>query len=138
MYDPTHNTNDYTSPMSAAQAAAAYDVESRFSMKDLLRIFWRRLWIVVMVVLIAVGTATGASLAQEPVYEASTKLLLGQDPSKDAAAANLMGSVEGLQQLTHTVATAVDSRPVAQEAIQRNGLQMDSQDLLNNLSVTQI
>jgi capsular polysaccharide biosynthesis protein len=138
MYDPTHNTNDYTSPMSAAQAAAAYDVESRFSMKDLLRIFWRRLWIVVMVVLIAVGTATGASLAQEPVYEASTKLLLGQEPSKDAAVANLMGSVEGLQQLTHTVATAVDSRPVAQEAIQRNALQMDSQDLLNNLSVTQI
>lgn len=139
MYDPTHKTNDYTSPASTAQASATYaDVESRFSLKDLLRIFWQRLWIVALVVLVAVGAAVGASLLQEPVYEASAKLLLGQKSGEDAQAVNLMGSVEGLQQLTHTVATAVDSRPVAQEVIQRRELQMDSQDLLDNLTVTQI
>jgi uncharacterized protein involved in exopolysaccharide biosynthesis len=90
MYDPTHNTNGYTPPASTAQALATYaDVESRFSLKDLLRIFWQRLWIVALVVLVSVGTAVGASLSQEPVYEASAKLLLGQKSGEDVQAVNL-------------------------------------------------
>lgn len=139
MYDPTHNNLNYTAPASAMQASTPYvDAEGHLSLRDLLRIFWQRLWIVVLVVLVSVGAAVGASLSQDPVYEASTSLLLGQKADENAPVVNLMGSVEGLQQLTHTVATAVDSRPVAQEVIRQRGLQMDSQDLLDNLTVEQI
>ena len=138
MYDPTHNGNEHTIPTGATQASAPYaDVESPFSLKDLVRIFLHRLWVIVLVVLVLVGTAVGLSLSQEPEYEASTKLLLGQQ-SDEAAQVNLMGSVEGLQQLTHTVAAAVDSRPVAEEGIQRHGLQMDPENLLERLTVQQI
>jgi capsular polysaccharide biosynthesis protein len=138
MYDPMHNSNERTVRTSATQEAATYtEVESYISLKDLLHIFWRRLWIVILITFVVVGSAVGASLGQKPVYEASTKLLLGQT-SQDEPQVNLMGSVEGLQQLTHTVATAVDSRPVAEEVIQRHGLQMNSQNLLDNLTVQQI
>jgi capsular polysaccharide biosynthesis protein len=139
MYDPMHNSsNERTAPTSATQEAATYgEVGSYLSLKDLLHIFWRRLWIVIMITFVVVGSAVGFSLGQKPVYEASTRLLLGQKSGQEPQV-NLMGSIEGLQQLTHTVATAVDSRPVAEEVIQRHALQMNSQDFLDNLTVEQI
>jgi capsular polysaccharide biosynthesis protein len=139
MYDPRHDSKERTVPTDATQASATYaGVEGYFSLRDVLQIFWRRLWIVILVVLVFVGTAVGASLSQTPVYEASAKLWLGQKQSQDQVQPNLMGSVEGLQQLTHTMAVAIESRTVAEEVIQRHGLQMDPQDLLNNLTVEQI
>lgn len=139
MYDPTYYSSNHVAQASGTQAPAPYvEPENQLSLKDLLRIFWQRLWIVVLVMVVSVGAAVGASLSQEPVYEPPAKLLLGQNAGEDEQVANLMGNVEGLQQLTHTVATAVDSRPVAQEVIDRRGLEMDPQDLLDNLTVTQI
>jgi capsular polysaccharide biosynthesis protein len=55
----------------------------------------------------------------------------GQDP-------DLAGTFEGLQALTQTMVQAIDSRPVAEEAIQRLGLQMDPSEVLDNLTVEQV
>jgi protein tyrosine kinase modulator len=138
MYDPTHDNKERTVPRDGTQVLATYtEIQHYFTLRDLLRIFWKRLWIVILVALVMVGTAVGVSLLQTPVYEASAKLFLGQQQSKDQPT-SLIGSVEGLQQLTHTVAVAVDSRPVAEEVIQRRGLQMDPKNLLDNLTVEQI
>jgi len=138
MYDPMLHSNVHNAPANATSGSATYaEVESYLSLKDLLQIFRRRLWVVVIMTVVVVGSAVGFSLVQKPVYVASTKLLLGQK-SEQEPQANLMGSVEGLQQLTHTVATAVDSRPVAEDVIQEHNLRMDSQQLLDNLTVEQI
>jgi capsular polysaccharide biosynthesis protein len=85
------------------------------------------------------GAALGFSLWQTPVYEASTKLLVGQKlENNDVQQVNLAGSVEGLQQLTQTIVEAINSRPVAEEVIQQLGLQIGTGELLENLSVEQI
>jgi capsular polysaccharide biosynthesis protein len=139
MYDPTHNSNEHAVPREGPRALSTYtETQHYLSLREILRVFWKRAWIIILVTLVLVGTAVGASLVQTPVYEASAKLLLGQKQDEDQLPSNLMGSVEGLQQLTHTMAAAVDSRPVAEETIQRQGLQMNPQNLLDNLTVEQL
>jgi capsular polysaccharide biosynthesis protein len=139
MYDPTHNSNEHAVPRDFPQTLSPYTETQRYlTVREVLQILWKRAWVIVLVAVVLVGTSVGASLGQTPVYEASAKLLLGQKQTDDQLPTNLMGDVEGLQQLTHTMVTAVDSRPVAEETIQRQGLQMDSQDLLDNLTVEQL
>ena len=76
---------------------------------------------VVAVVLAAVAV-TGASLWQTPIYEASAQVWVDQEQGDQQT--NLSGTVEGLQTIILTMIHAIDSRPVADEAIQRLGLQM--------------
>jgi uncharacterized protein involved in exopolysaccharide biosynthesis len=100
---------------------------------------------VVAVVLVAVGVSW-ASFLQTPTYEASAHVLVAQKQSdQQMELAGQAGSGEmiktlppkgaGLQAITLTMVQAIDSRPVAEEAIQRLGLQMDPAELLDNLSV---
>jgi capsular polysaccharide biosynthesis protein len=139
MYDPTQNSNERAVPRDGPRILSTYAETQRFlSLREILQVFWKRAWIIVLVALVFVGTAIGASLVQTPVYEASAKLLLGQKQDENQLLGNLMGSVEGLQQLTHTMVEAVGSRPVAEETIQRLGLQMNPQNLLDNLTVEQV
>jgi capsular polysaccharide biosynthesis protein len=74
---------------------------------------------VVAAVLVA-ATVAMASLAETPRYEASSTLLIGQERGLEGA--GLEAEIEGLQQLTMTLAAAAQSRPVAEETIERLGL----------------
>jgi capsular polysaccharide biosynthesis protein len=112
--------------------------ESTFSLRDVFRIVWQRLWIVALVTLVCVGTALGLSLNQTPTYEASAKLLVGQEPGKDQLQGPLAGSVEGLQQLTMTMTEAIYSRPVAEEVIKELNVQETPKSFLENLTVEQV
>jgi capsular polysaccharide biosynthesis protein len=98
----------------------------------------------VAVVLVAVGVA-GASLMQTPTYEASAQVWV--DQGQGAQQTNWAGSGEmiktlpppsQLQELTLMVTYAIDSRPVAEEAIQRLELEMTPAELLDNLTVEQV
>ena len=112
---------------------------SSLSLREVFRIVWQRLWIVVLVTLVCIGTAIGFSLTQPPVYEASAKVLVGQEPAgENQLQGPLAGSVEGLQQLTMTMTEAIYSRPVAEEVIGELGLQETSKSFLDNLSVEQV
>jgi capsular polysaccharide biosynthesis protein len=51
---------------------------------------------------------------------------------------NLAGTVEGLQTIILTMIHAIDSRPVAEKAIGRLGLEMTPAELLDNLTVEQV
>jgi receptor protein-tyrosine kinase len=85
-----------------------------------------------------------ASLLQTPAYEASALILL--DESSPAQVTRngkiqlipLAPAPEELQALTQTMATAIESRPVAKEAIQRLGLDMSPDELLSNLAIEQV
>lgn len=111
-------------------------VESEYtlSLRGPAQIIWKRLWIIALVAVLFTGTAVGLSLSQTPQYEASTKILVGQEQG----IADNPGNALGLQQLTQTMAEAAGSRPVAEAVIQRLGLQMSPNSLLGGLNVEPI
>jgi capsular polysaccharide biosynthesis protein len=89
----------------------------------------------VAVVLVAVGVSW-AGLMQTPIYEASAQVWVDQKQGDQQT--NLAGTVEGLQTIILTMTAAIDSRPVAQEAIQRLGLEMTPAEFLDNLTIEQV
>jgi capsular polysaccharide biosynthesis protein len=113
--------------------------ESPYSLRDIFWVIWKRLWIVVLMPLVCIGAAVGLSLYQTPTYEASAKLLVGQQPpnNKDQQLP-LVGNVEGLQQLAQTMVAVIPSRPVAEEVIEREDLSTSPQAFLANLTVEQL
>ncbi len=107
------------------------------SLIDVLRIIRKRAYIVFLVVITLVGVVTGFSLLQTPMYDGSIKILVGQEQGTSTPG-NLGGDVQGLQQLTRTMAEGVSSRPIAEGVIERNNLQITSEDFLKNLKVKPI
>jgi capsular polysaccharide biosynthesis protein len=78
----------------------------------------------VAVVLVAMAV-TSVSLQQAPTYEATAQVWVDQK--------------EGDQQTYVTVSgEAIDSRPVAEDAIQHLGLRMDPSELLDSLTVEKV
>lgn len=112
-------------------------VEHDISIMDLVSPIWRRLWVVGLVALLFVGGAVGFTLTRTPVYEANIMILIGK-AQVDEAPANLLGEVEGLQELTETLVEAVDTRPVAEATIQKLDLSMPPAELLGNLEAEQV
>ena len=97
---------------------------------------------VVAVVLVAVGVA-GASLLQTPTYEASALILVDERAPAQGTGNGKIQPIpnaptpETLRALTQTMVHAIESRPVAEEVIQRLGLQMKPAELLDNLTIEQ-
>ena len=127
-------------PTNGAQAPAPFtrvsEDEGSFSLSDLTRVVLKRLWVILLVVCVVVGAAVGASLWQTPTYQASAQVWVDQKQGDQQT--NLAGTVEGLQTIILTMIHAIDSRPVAEEAIQRLNLDMTPADLLDNLTIEQV
>jgi capsular polysaccharide biosynthesis protein len=92
--------------------------EDLTSQVDPIRVIKRRLWMIVLASFVFAGVAAGFSFAQTPTYQASVMLLIGQEQEGDAPN-NLVGDVEGLQQLAQTVATAVTTGPIIEGTAER-------------------
>jgi capsular polysaccharide biosynthesis protein len=127
-------------PTNGAQAPAPFtrvsEDEGSFSLSDLTRVILKRLWVILLVVCVVVGAAVGVSLWQTPTYQASAQVWVDQKQGDQQT--NLAGTVEGLQTIILTMIHAIDSRPVAEEAIQRLGLDMSPSELLDNLTIEQV
>jgi capsular polysaccharide biosynthesis protein len=101
--------------------------------------------LVITVVLAAVGV-TSAGLMQTPTYEASAQVWVdwqqGDQQTYVSGSGEMIKTLppkgEGLQAIIQPLAYAIDSRPVAEETIQRLGLQMGAAELLDNLTVEQV
>jgi capsular polysaccharide biosynthesis protein len=100
------------STLLAARSAYSLSVDPRIAVRAM----------VVAVVLVAVAV-TLASSTRTPTYESSAQVLVDQKPG---------------DRLIPTMTHAIDSRPVAEETIQRLGLQMGAAELLDNLTVEQV
>ncbi len=120
-----------------AYSQATDEGEHMLALRDVIRIIWSRLWVILLVVVVVVGITAGYSLLQTPTYEASSRVLIGQR-QEVGDAANLGGNVEGLQQLTRTLSEAAISRPVAEAVIERLDLGITPENLLENLRAQQI
>ena len=106
------------------------ETEYVFSLRPLLNVVWKRLWVIILVMVLFSGVAVGRSLQETPLYEASTKILVG----RGGGITENPSEVEGFQQLASTMAEAVVSRPVVGAAIQQQGLKLSSGGLLSGLS----
>jgi capsular polysaccharide biosynthesis protein len=96
--------------------------------------------LVAAVVLVALA-ATGASLMLQPTYEASAQVWVDQEQGTGNGKIQLIPNAptpETLQTIILTMIHTIDSRPVAQETIQRLGLQMKASELLDKLTVEQV
>ena len=108
------------------------------SVADVIRIIWRRLAVILLVAVLLTGSAVGLSLAQTPVYEASTTIAIGERQEENSVDQPLQSEVDGLQALALSMATAVDSRRVAEATIQRLDLRVAPGDFVENLSAEQV
>lgn len=108
------------------------------SAKDLLGVLRRRLWVILLLALVLTGSAVSVDLLRTPTYEATIKILVGQKQNGDLPTSNLGSDVQGLQQLTQTMAEAVATRPVAEATIEGLDLGTSPEDFLENLSVQQV
>jgi capsular polysaccharide biosynthesis protein len=97
----------------------------------------------VAAVLVAWGV-TWAGLMQQPTYEASAQVLVGErSPAQEMGSGKiqlipLAPTPEKVEKMSQTMAGAVDSRPVAEEAIYRLGLAMTPAELLDHLTAEQV
>ncbi len=115
----------------------AAEGEYALSLGDLLGVVWRRLWVIALVAFVLAGSAAAYSLTRTPMYEASIKILVGQEQRTDVPT-NLGSNVMGLQQLTQTVADLVDTRPVAETVIQDLDLTVTPQEFIEDMKVEQV
>jgi capsular polysaccharide biosynthesis protein len=100
-----------------------------------LQILLRRVGMIMLVPIVATGSALGFSLAQTPTYQASAKILVAERNTKDTSAPSFVGNVSDLQDLTLTVAEGAETMPVAQAAVeQMNVAQQSAGDVLQNMS----
>lgn len=114
-----------------------FEEEYAISVKELLQVIRRWIWAVALVMCILTASAVGLSLLQTPEYGASIKILVGQKQG-DEAPVNLGSDVEGLQQLTLTVAEVIPTRPVAEGVIKQLDLRTTPEELLEDVSVEQV
>lgn len=104
------------------------------SLKGIASVLLKRFWIILTSIVVIVGLAILLSSLQTPQYEASVRMLVGQDQGITASP----NEAVGLQQLTQTMAVAADSRPVAQSVINRLNLDLTTEEFFENLSVEQV
>lgn len=105
------------------------------SPKEIVRGLLRRVWAILLVVIVLTGSALAFSMAQTPTYEATSKMLIGQ---KSTTSQSLAGNVTNLQQLTVTMAKALPTLSVTQKVVDVLGLPEGSaEELLKNLSAEQ-
>jgi capsular exopolysaccharide synthesis family protein len=109
------------------------DVASLDLPSYILSVLRRRVRLITVIALGLAGAVLGLSFMLTPRYEASIKIFVGQESGSGAPV-----DVFALQQLTQTVVEAVNTRPVANDVIQRLDLSMSPNTLLDNLQAEQI
>jgi len=91
----------------------------------------RRAWIIVLLAVLAGGTALAVSLRAEPVYRASMKIVVGQGGGVFQPAFG-----NSVQPFTQTMTSLLQSNVVAEAAVRGSNLQEDPATLLEDLDVT--
>ena len=131
-----HATQVGTEPGPSSFAEA--EDEHVLSLRDLFQIFWRRMWVIGLVMLVLAGLVLVVSLMQTPVYQASVKLLVGQERKVNPQDPVPTEGAMGLRELTKTIAEGINSRPVAEAAIQRLNFETSPENIRANLDVEQV
>jgi capsular polysaccharide biosynthesis protein len=101
--------------------------------ETILQLLLRRVWTIVLVLVVVTGSTFAFSVRQMPTYEATVQMLVSQ---KNPGGPNLGGDIGGLQDATLTVAEMVPSMHVAQGVVEQLNLpDLSAEDVLRNMSV---
>lgn len=114
--------------------SGAGDENRSFAPARIAGVIRKRLWLIALIAILLTGTAFALSLTQTPRYEASVRILVGQD----RGFTNSPTEAVGLQQLTQTMNVAADSRTVAEAVIEELNLGVGFSDFDANMAVSQI
>ena len=105
-----------------SRPVSTFGEEHVLSLRDLLQIIWKRIWFIILLVILLVGGSVGFTLLQTPMYEASNKILVGQSVGESKGfISESPANAADLQKLTSTMASAVQSRRVAEAAVEKLG-----------------
>lgn len=143
MHDTTRNRKERTHPPNTESSSfvlveGTQNEEHAISLREPFRVIRRRIWLITLITGLFLGVAVGFSLLQTPVYEAKIKILVGLQSADGEVPLNLGSDVAGLQQLTLTMAEAVDTRPIAESVTRELDLQGSPEALLEDLSAQQM
>jgi capsular polysaccharide biosynthesis protein len=106
------------------------------SIADTARSARRRLWIVILIPVLTVGSALAASFFQQPVYEASSRVVVAP---KGGTQDNLSNIVGGLQLVTIEMEAAGLNPSMAEEVVNTVGPSTVSEaDLNDSLTIAQL
>ena len=113
--------------------------ETFVSIADTARSARRRMWIVILVPLLTVSIAVGASLLQQPVYDATARVVVsprGAASQQD----NLSNTISGLQALAIEMESAGLNRSMVEDIVKAQGEPgaVSEADLNNNLTIAQL
>jgi capsular polysaccharide biosynthesis protein len=108
--------------------------EQVISLRDILRVLRIRIWLIGIVIVLALGTTLGLTFFQTQEYQASVKVLIGQD----SGFVGSNGNVQQLEDLTQTMAQAIATQPVAEEVIRQQGLNLTPEALMGRLEAIQV
>lgn len=107
--------------------------ESIGPLERVLRVLIRRVGTIILVALVTIGSALGFSFVQEPTYQASVKMVLGQRSTENTLLTP--ADVNALQDLTQSVASGATTMPVAQAAVEQLDLpEQSAENVLQNMS----
>jgi capsular polysaccharide biosynthesis protein len=106
------------------------------SIADTARSARRRVWIVILLPLLTVSAAIGASLLQQPVYDATAKVVVSPKGQQD----NLSNTISGLQVLAIEMEAAGLNRSMVEEIVNAQGepSAVSEADLNDNLTIAQL
>src|SRR5215203_4823887 len=106
------------------------------SIADTARSARRRMWIVILVPLLTVSIAVGVSLLQQPVYDATAKVVVSPRGQQD----NFSNTISGLQVLAIEMEAAGLNRSMVEEIVNAQGepSAVSAADINNNLSIAQL
>ena len=107
------------------------------SVRGLLEVLRRRLWVIVLVIILVTGFVVGIDLTRTPTYAATIKIIVGQQ-QKNTVPGQLANDVMGLQQVTETMVEVLPTRPVAQAVVDRLNSNVSANRILGGLSVQQV
>ncbi len=109
------------------------------SIADTARSARRRMWIVILVPLLTVGTAVGVSLLQTPVYEASAEVVVSPREGANQQD-NFSNMISGLQALAIEMEAAGLNRSMIEDIVNTQGEPgaVSEADLNDNLTIAQL
>ena len=110
--------------------------EAFVSIADTARSARRRMWIVILVPLLTVSAAIGASLLQQTDYDATAKVVVSPRGQQD----NLSNTISGLQVLAVEMEAAGLNRSMVEDTVNAQGEPgaVSEADLNDNLTIAQL
>ncbi len=109
-------------------------------LRDLVRIVWRRLWLIALIMAIAGGTAGAVTYwLIPPAYEASTKLIVNKSAEEDGKAVINWDVVTVNIQLIDTYKELIKTSVIMDEVLARNpDMELTRDELIEKINVSSV